>query len=145
MSQKNVEIVRRCIEAMNRRDFSQFSELFDPDVEYDLSRNIFNPDVYLGYEGIERLVAVVEDVWDELHGVPEEVIDAGDKVVSALLMQGKGRESGIEVKMRLFQVWSFRGSRVVRVVGGYRDRSDALDAAGLSERDTQEPPDLSRA
>jgi hypothetical protein len=35
--------------------------------------------------------------------------------------------------MRLFNVWQLRGGKVVRMTGGYRKRSDALLAAGLSE------------
>ncbi len=35
--------------------------------------------------------------------------------------------------MRLFNVWQLRDGEVVRMIGGYRERSDALEAAGLSE------------
>ena len=60
-------------------------------------------------------------------------IDAGDNVVTAVTLKGKGPESGVEVSMRIYQVWTLRDSKVVRVVGGYRDRAEALEAAGLSE------------
>jgi hypothetical protein len=36
--------------------------------------------------------------------------------------------------MKIFQVWTLRGSKVVRMVGGYRDRNEALEAVGLSEQ-----------
>jgi ketosteroid isomerase-like protein len=133
MSQENVEIVRRCIESMNNRDLSQVLELLDPDVEIDLSRNIFNPHVYRGHSGVEEWRRVVEDVWDDFRSVLEELIDAGDNVVAALTIGGKGRESGVDVKMRLFNVWTLSDSKVVRLVGGYRDRAEALEAAGLFE------------
>jgi ketosteroid isomerase-like protein len=132
MSQANVEIVRRCYEIWDRRDWSQVPELADPDVTIDLSRNIFNPDVYHGVAGFHRLVSVVDDVWDRVEQAPTEFIDAGDNVVAAVILRGKGRESGIEVEMRLFAIWTLRNSKVVRVVGGYRDRTEALEAAGLS-------------
>jgi ketosteroid isomerase-like protein len=76
---------------------------------------------------------VVEDAWDDFHGVPEEFIDSGDKVVAAVTVLGKGKESGVEVNMRVFQVWTLRDSKVVRLVGGYRDRSEALESAGLAD------------
>jgi ketosteroid isomerase-like protein len=131
MSHESVEIVRRCVECINRRDFSQLFELFDPEIELDLSRNVFNPDVYRGHAGIERWRSSAEDVWDDLNGVLDEIIDAGDKVVAAVTMRGKGRESGVEVTMQVFSIWTLRDSKVVRVVGGYRDRSEVLEAAGL--------------
>ena len=131
MSQQNVEIVRRCVELFNRRGVAQVLELLDPDVELDLSRNIFNPDIYRGHAGIERWRSVVEDVWDDFYGVVEELIDAGDKVVAAVTMGGRGKESGVEVRMEIFSIWTVRGSKVMSIVGGYRDRSDVLEAAGL--------------
>jgi ketosteroid isomerase-like protein len=137
MSVENVEVVRRSIDVMNRRDFSEIDELFDPEIEYDLSRNVFNPGVYSGREGLERLVVEIEEMWDDLHGVTEEIIDAGDKVVSAVVMSGKGKQSGVEVNMRIFQVWTLRDSRILRVVGGYRERSEALAAAGLSDEEAR--------
>jgi ketosteroid isomerase-like protein len=135
MSQENVEIVRRGYQLWESREWSAIPEVFDPNVEIDLSRNIFNPDVYQGHAGVERYVRVVEEVWDDFKVVPAEFIDAGDNVVTAVTVRGKGKGSGVDVKMDLFNIWTLRDSRVVRVVGGYRDRSEALEAAGLAERD----------
>ena len=35
--------------------------------------------------------------------------------------------------MRLFAVWELSEGKVVRFTGGYRDRNEALEAAGLRE------------
>ena len=126
-------MVRRCYALWEQRDWSAIPELFDPDVEIDLSRNIFNPDVYHGHVGVERYVQVVEEVWADFRVVPAEFIDAGEQVVTAVTVQGRGTGSGVEVKMDLFNIWTIRDSKVVRIVGGYRDRAQALEAAGLSE------------
>jgi ketosteroid isomerase-like protein len=138
MSQENVEIVRQCAEAMNGHlsqvDLSEVFELCEPDVEIDLSRNVFNPEIYRGRAGLERWRSVVEDVWDDFQGVLDEIVVAGDdKVVTKVTLRGRGKESGVEVKMHVFQIWTLRDSKVVRLVGGYRGRSEALEAAGLSE------------
>jgi uncharacterized protein len=141
MSKENVEIVRRCADAMNLRDLSReqlppaLIELVDPNVELDLSRNVFNAATYRGHSGIERWRRAVIDVWESFHGEVEELIDAGDKVVTAVMIRGKGKGSGVDVAMRVFQVWTVRNSKVVRLAGGYRDRSEALEAVGLSEQD----------
>lgn len=108
--------------------------MFDAGAEIDLLRNVFNPDVYHGREGLERFVSVVEDMWDDFHVLPTELIDAGgENVVSRTRMSGKGKESGVKVEMDVFQVWTLRDSKVLRLIGGYRDRSEALEAVGLSE------------
>jgi ketosteroid isomerase-like protein len=135
MSQENVEIVRRCLEFWVNRDWSGAPELVDPNVEFDLSRNVFNPAVYRGISGLEQLMSVVDDAWDEFRADPDEFMDAGDQVVTAITLKGKGPGSGLEVSMKIFQVWTLRRSKVVRMVGGYRDRNEALEALGLSEQD----------
>ena len=133
MSRKNLDLARSCAQAWNERNWAAIPDLFDPDFEFDLSRNIFNPAVYHGHAGIEQWASAVEDVWDDFQGAFTELIDAGDTVVAGFTISGKGKESGAKVEMKLFSVWTFRDSKVVRIVGGYRDRSEALEAAGLSE------------
>jgi ketosteroid isomerase-like protein len=133
MSQENVEIVKRCAESLDRRELAQVFEMLDPDIEIDLLRNVFNPDVYRGHSGVERWRDVIDEVWDDFHAMLDELIDAGDDVVTAATIQGRGKESGVVVRMQVFQVWTLRDSKVVRLVGGYRDRSEALEAVGLSE------------
>jgi ketosteroid isomerase-like protein len=135
MSQENLDLARRCAQAWNDRNWSTLPDLFDPDFKFDLSRNIFNPAVYHGHAGIEQWASAVEDVWDDFQGVFTELIDVGDTVVAGFTIRGKGKESGAMVEMKIFSVWTFRDSKVVRIVGGYRDRSEALEAAGLSEQD----------
>jgi ketosteroid isomerase-like protein len=131
MSEENVGLVRRCNEAFAARNWSLLSELIDPDVVVDLSRNIFNADVYRGYDGIRRWAESVDDMWEDFRTEPEEFIDAGEHVVGALRISGRGREGGVEASMLVFSIWSFRDGRVLRMVGGYRDRAEALEAAGL--------------
>jgi ketosteroid isomerase-like protein len=137
LSQENVEIVKRCMKFWEDRDPSLANELLDPNVEIDLSRNVFNPAVYRGISGFEQMVSVVDDAWDDFRADAYEFVDAGNQVVAALTVEGKGPGSGIEVSMQLFQVWTLRYSKVVRIVGGYRDRRGALEAAGLSGQDAQ--------
>ncbi len=54
---------------------------------------------------------------------------AGSSVIASVRKRGVGSESGAETEFRYFQVWSFRGHRVIRLEN-FRERSDALDAAG---------------
>src|SRR5688500_17549955 len=133
MSEENIEIVRRAYEAMNQREFSRTSEFLDPNVEIDLSRNILNPDIYRGYAGFERLVGVVEDVWADFRFEPQELIDAGDRVVAHVKVSGKGRGSGVEAEMHVFNIWTLSQGKVVRLAGGYTERAETLEAAGISD------------
>ena len=132
MSQENVELARRAYEALNPQEFSRFPEFFTPDVELDLSRNVFNPVTARGYEGVERLVGMVNDVWDDFRFEVEEVIDAGDRLLVAVRLSGKGKGSGVSVDQHDFHVVTVRDRRCARLEV-HRDRAEALKAAGLSE------------
>ena len=67
-----------------------------------------------------------------LQTVPEEFIDTGDKVFVAVRYRGRGRGSGVEVDDHLFDVYTLRHGKCVRK-REFRDRSQALEAAGLHE------------
>jgi ketosteroid isomerase-like protein len=132
VSQENVELVRRCFEAGKRRDYSALPDLTHPDFVLDLSRNIFNPDTYRGTQGVRLFFERVDEMWEKLEASPEEIIEAGDRAVTAVRMKGTGRDE-IHGEMLVFQVWEFREGKVVRISGGFRDKDEALEAAGLRE------------
>jgi ketosteroid isomerase-like protein len=45
--------------------------------------------------------------------------------------RGIGSTSGVPTEMRYFTLWTFRGRRVIRIES-FRERAEALEAAGLS-------------
>jgi hypothetical protein len=53
-------------------------------------------------------------------------------VLVGVLQRGVGDESGAATEFRYFQVWSFRGRKVIRLEN-FRERAEALEAVGLRE------------
>jgi ketosteroid isomerase-like protein len=133
MSQENVEIVRRLIEALNRNEQDRVSGILDPEVVIDATRRLVNPKTYTGMQGYGRMVADREEVWDEFRMEPDDVLDAGDRVVAVGRWVGKGKGSGIEVHQPVADVYTLHDGRVVRAEFGFTDRAEALEAAGLTE------------
>jgi ketosteroid isomerase-like protein len=131
MSQGNVELVRRVYQLWATRGWSRIPEFFHPDVEIDLSRNIFNAGVYRGYDGVERMLAGIEEMWDNFRIDPTDVIGSGQKVLATVSISGTGKGSGVDTAMQVMNVWTVRDSKIARVVGGFRDRAEALREAGL--------------
>src|ERR1700680_159638 len=80
-----VELVQRSVDAVNRRDFDQFARFFGSDSVWDLSP------MGLGiYEGSSAVLAFVEDwngSYDEFELLLEEVLDLGNEVVFAVVLQ----------------------------------------------------------
>jgi ketosteroid isomerase-like protein len=134
MSQENVEIVRRIYDALGRPD--TVAGLWDPEVEFDVSRDIWAAVVggghYRGTDGVRSWMLDLYSAWEELNLDCEELIDAGAEVVSVLSVRGRGRVSGIQVGYNPAGVWTLRGGKVVRVVW-FATRDEALEAVGLLE------------
>ena len=143
MSQENVKVVRRLIEAWNRNELDRVVPLervvpfLDPGVIFDATRRIINPKTYAGIEGIRAMLAERDEVWGEFRMEPDEFVDAGDRVVAVGRWVGKGSGSGVEVNQPMADVFTLHGGRVVRCEIGYSDRAEALKAAGLSESSSQ--------
>ena len=136
MSEQNVEIVRRIFEAAASRDSAAVFALYDPAVEWDASRApmprlIGGGGVLHGHNGLRKFFQERNAIWGEIEDVPEELIDAGEHVVSADIERGRGRSSGVEVEMTQYAVWTIHNGKVVRVVW-FPSRAEALEAAGLS-------------
>jgi ketosteroid isomerase-like protein len=134
MSQQNVEIVRRGIEAFARASWEESVQVMDPNVEWHDSPNLPGAQVYKGREGVLAQWRGMSEALEDFTVEPEHFFDAGDRVVVFLRSRGRGRVSGIAVSRELAQVYTVKDGRVVQVIG-YDDRAKALEAAGLSAQD----------
>ena len=133
MSQANVEIVKRGIDAYNRRDFDAYIALATSDFEMfpALDRTV-EAHSYRGHEGIETHIGDIGETWAELRLLPEEWRDLGDRVLMLGRAQGRGRGSSVPVDAQVGFVVDFRDGKMSRV-RSFLDRDEALRAAGLSE------------
>jgi ketosteroid isomerase-like protein len=135
MSGENVEIVRRIYDAASRRDSATVLALYDPEVELDNTRlQIVGGagGVYRGHDGLRRFFREWHDAWQKIEYDFDELIKAGEQVISVVTRRGRGRASGADVEWQGALVWTIRQGKVVRVVW-FRTREEALEAAGLSE------------
>jgi ketosteroid isomerase-like protein len=63
---------------------------------------------------------------------PQDLIDAGDKVVASVRLIGVGRQSGVETMANAAHVWTFREGRILRLAV-FQTMEEALEAVALSE------------
>jgi uncharacterized protein len=132
MAEENVEIVRRVYDATLHGETERVIELLDPRIRLDMSERVFNPAVYEGHEGSRRFFAEIDEVWDDFRAEPLEFIDAGENVVVAHMVRGRGKESGVEVELPSTSVYTVHDG-LVTAIHMYRDHGRALEAAGLRE------------
>ena len=137
MSQENVEVVRRVYDAVGRRDAATILELYDPEVEFRFARGtvadrIGSQHVYSGHAGLREFDSELREAFTNFETNYEELIDAGERVVSVSRYSGQGRESGVEVRGPIqFGVWTIQNGKVMRAEW-FANRELAFDAAGLS-------------
>ena len=128
MSQANVDKARDYIDAYNRRDFDAAVADFDPRVEWILPERQ-SSDSCQGPGAIRRFWEGLDETFDELRLIPQEWVDAGDRVATRLRHYGRGKGSGIELDEELYhQVATFEDGKMVRIEY-FADWSEALEAA----------------
>jgi ketosteroid isomerase-like protein len=146
MSQENVELVRSVqprgdtdLVALFRDDatavplMESLSTFFHEDFEVVAPTFVGGEHArFVGLDGLRAGWLDWLDPWESYRVEVEDVIDAGDDAV--VLVRDFGRRAGMtaEVSVLSAAVWTVRDGRIARVAF-YLDRSEALDAAGLSE------------
>ncbi|HZA89221.1 MAG TPA: nuclear transport factor 2 family protein [Solirubrobacterales bacterium] len=115
MSQENVELVRRCIETVNRGGLQVALELIDefadPDIELRAVGRL--PDLgrlLRGREAVKAWFAQVLGTFD-WRVEADEFIDAGDAIVVVARQIARGRGSGAEVTNRIVHGGDFAVGR----------------------------------
>ena len=132
MSHDNVEIVRRSVDHWNETGGESLWELFDPDIEFVLDPPAWLAGTYHGRAQLEWLISRLASLFDEFRYEVDELLPAGDLVVSLGGVRERGALSGASDVQKGCGVWELREGRIVRV-RMYFDREEALEAAGLRE------------
>jgi ketosteroid isomerase-like protein len=135
MSEENVEIIRTAFDLFNGRDWKSWEALHHVDMVVIPMKDWPDwPDAE-AVEGIEawlKRVLLLLEPWHEQRLEIDAMRTTGDLVVVSLRWVATGRESEIEVDMPLAGVYTMTGGKIARIEF-FRDPSEALEAAGLSE------------
>ncbi|HEX3263401.1 MAG TPA: nuclear transport factor 2 family protein [Solirubrobacterales bacterium] len=133
MSEENVEIVRQMITAFAEGDDERLVELFDPQIEYDVSRTSPESRVAHGQEELAKVIEQWLATWDDHRLELVDLIDAGDEWVVALMNErGKMKGSDTWVEHQVGVLFTLHDGRITRYEE-YQDKAGALEAAGLRE------------
>ena len=134
MSEENIELQRRILEAFNRHDMEAFITCLDPSVEYHSVMTVPGGAAYHGHDGVRRYFGDFGDAWgDEFRVEPEAFFDLGhDITLMFYVVHGRGRQSGAEVAMPGAQVCRWRDGLLL-YAKAYTRREEALRDLGVSE------------
>jgi ketosteroid isomerase-like protein len=133
VSQERVEVVRRYYKGLNTafKEGRFRADVLDPEIEIDMSRRLFDPEVYRGLDEVRRFNDDIRASFGSYEVVPEEVLDAGEKLVAMVVVRGQGALSGAAVEVSVAHVLTFRDGKLLRMEY-FGDREEALRAVGLA-------------
>jgi ketosteroid isomerase-like protein len=132
MSQENVEIVRRTLEAFSDRDFDAASYLA-PDIEWEpASPSVVEHAVYRGREEVAEATAALWEIWDVFRFEETEVRDLGESVLWLGHVHMKGGASQLGLDQEFANHIDLRDRKIVRV-RAFLSWREGLQAVGLQE------------
>jgi ketosteroid isomerase-like protein len=126
MSQENVEIFWRAVDAWNSDDFETWIDQYDAEVEWFALMEVFR-----GRRGARQ-------AWESFKGDAgitvrfDDVRDLGDSVLALGEIETTGRRSGLNVAREVAQLITYRNGKTVSV-RDFGSHAEALEAAGLRE------------
>ena len=130
MPDENLEVLRGVYARWAQGDFSASVPLFDDGVTLVVDSGIPDGGTYDGPRGVRSYMARFLDPWEHLTITAESLQEVGDVVLVRVRQHGIGRGSGVPVENSYFQLWTFRGARVLRLEVIMAEER-ALEAAGL--------------
>jgi ketosteroid isomerase-like protein len=126
MSQENVEIVNRGVEAWNRDDFDTWIGQYDPEVEWFALMEVFR-----GHAGAQQ-------AWESFKGDMQlrirfdDIRDLGESVLAIGEIKTVGQTTRLDFTNEIAQLFTFRGGKIVSV-RDFPSHAEGLEAAGLRE------------
>jgi ketosteroid isomerase-like protein len=132
MSQENMEVVRRTVDAFNRGDLNGTLENWATDAVWDWSNSHgFDAGVYRGHGEIREFVQRFLETFDEVRFELGDPVDVEDGLLVENVAYMRGRD-GIEVQARSAWLVTIRDGEQTSLTL-YQTKQDALEAAELSE------------
>jgi ketosteroid isomerase-like protein len=107
--------------------------LLDPDVVYeDANLPDHAGEAYRGYAGVAKAMERWIEPFEWMVIDLEQILDAGDRLVSIHQWRGRAQHTGIELAGPLAYVWTFRDAKIVHFQS-FLDLDRALEVVGLAE------------
>jgi hypothetical protein len=134
MSQENVEVIRRAVEALNDRDVNRYLACCTEDVAL-LPPTSAIEGAYEGVAGVRRFLADVQEAMPDFRLDIERLESIGsDRMLVSLHATMSGRTTGIGADLQITNIYDLAGGKIRRVQV-FPDRDQALSrrAAGVGD------------
>jgi ketosteroid isomerase-like protein len=120
-------LLESVFEAFAAGNFGSAIPLFDQHIVLVIDEAIPDGGRYVGVDGVRDYMARFLEPWERLVITAQSMEEVGDTVLVAVTQNGTGRGSQVPADFAYFQLWTFRGDRVVRLeVVRDEDRARAM-------------------
>jgi ketosteroid isomerase-like protein len=131
MSDENVEIVRRWIDAFNDGGIEKAIGFMDPEIEWTTTTAYLEAGTYHGHDGVRQFVQRASTQVEDVHVDVEEMIGGGEDVVVPTKIEARSRQGGAPIAIRLTVVVSLRDGSII-LIRNFANPDDALAAARIA-------------
>jgi len=133
LTMDNTELVRRHLDAVNRRDADGMIAVVTEDFEFVPIMAALEGHVYRGHDGVRQWLEDMDDYWETFKTEPNDYHDLGDKVLALGCWHARGRASGVEINGQpaTWLAW-IRDGKIYRW-RTFTDREEALTIAGVDQ------------
>jgi ketosteroid isomerase-like protein len=111
MSQQDVDTIKGAYDAFARQDIDGVMAPLDDSIDWDVPTSVPWGGKYHGKEEVGGFFASLAEQLDELNVEPQELIDAGDRVIA--LGRHTGSVAGESFETRFAMVWTMRDGKAV--------------------------------
>ena len=129
--ESNLDILRRFVEAFNRREIDLIVADIHPEAELHEWPEAPGAQSYRGPDGLRRALEVWFEAWEWMQVEITDIQEIDDRILVTLHQRAKGKGSEVEVGVDTYNVYTFENGKVTRVEL-FLNRDDALEAAGLT-------------
>jgi ketosteroid isomerase-like protein len=129
MSQANVEVVRRALAALGRRDVEAYLEVASPQIDLITFFSLQGP--ITGHEAIRDFFRELWSFSEASEFQVEEIRAVEGRVLAFFVITATGRD-GIQTSAQVAGVYDLEYGKIRRA-HIFADRAEALEAVGLSE------------
>ena len=137
MPDEALDVTRSWFETWNRGDLDAFIDLYAVDAEVTPPASWVEAGTLKGQPAIRRFFEGLKEAWaGEDVAILRELFSTGDKVVSRMDWQVRGRASRIATRLGITNVNTIERGKIVQQTH-YLDHAEALKALGLEG--TQDP------
>ena len=133
MSGETVEVIRRAVDAWNRRDPNLWRTYATADIEWTpAGPAAVEGTVYRGYDEVVAGLESVWETWDEVFFEEAEVRDLDEAALWLGRLKLRGATSHIALDQEFAIRFVLRGDKLASI-HAFLSRRDALEAVGLSD------------